>query len=504
MNSTIPGTHSLYVRVKDSEKKWSHHRKTSFTIYQCTQPDANFSFVPGCINTPVTFTDLSTNVVPTATYDWDFNNDGIVDDHTHGSVSHQYTVPGIYQCKLRIIHNTACRDSIIKTVVFPYVHLPNDTTIYTDQTMVLDGGAGYSYLWSTGATTQTITVNGATAGLGLYTYSVTVTNPGNCNATDAINITVTLPPRDLVVESASIVPNTIPANGDSADLICLIRNTGTISAVASVVNYYLSADNILSIDDQLLGFGIVNALAAGSAETVASRQYIPPGINGQMWYILFIADGSELVVESNEENNQAAVSFFYGEVFIPANVTITNQTIVSGQFRCFNALQVITVAGAGSTFQVMSGGSAIFIAGQKISFLPGVRVFTGGYLYGYITTTNDYCYPSYTVNPLVSANPGNVKITPDGITSPDGKPADKFCWLYPNPTNGDFNLVLSAENSEWPVKVQLYDAVGAFVKEVILDHGGTHRLSLTEQAPGIYFLHIRHGSMVEMEKVIRY
>ena len=503
LGATPLGSHYAYIRVKDAGKKWSNYARAGFTVFACTQPVANFSFVPGCITTPVAFTDLSTNVNPAATYAWDFNNDGIVDDVTHGSVSHLYTIPGVYQCKLKITHNVACVDSVIKTVTFPFVHLQNDTTIYTDQSIVLDGGPGYTYLWSTGATTQTITVNGATVGIGLHNYSVVVTNNLACTATDNINITVTLPPRDLVIISASMYHDTIPIAGDSADMHCVIKNIGTISAVASVVQYYLSADNIKSPDDTYLGFGIVNALPPGASEAVTTRQFVPGGPLGQIWYIIFVADGAGVVVENNEGNNIKPIPFYYGQPSVPENLSVGDQIITFGHTRCYNALQTITVAGI-SVFQVQSGGSATFIAGLKIRFLPGVRVFPGGYLHGYITTTGQYCIPGTVINPLTASDSSTVKGDFTGIENDLEPPGSRFCYIYPNPTSGEFNLVLSSNNREWPVNVRIYNAYGALVKETILDKGRTHLFSLAEQKPGIYFLHIRHGDNTEMEKVIRY
>ncbi|MCX6303704.1 MAG: hypothetical protein NT040_01930, partial [Bacteroidetes bacterium] len=75
----------------------------------------------------------------------------------------------------------------------------------------------------------------------------------------------------------------------------------------------------------------------------------------------------------------------------PANISVSNITIVNGQDQCYNASGTIIVAGGANTFLVQNGGQATFIAGQMISFLPGTKVETGGYLLGTITTTGQYC-----------------------------------------------------------------------------------------------------------------
>jgi len=96
----------------------------------------------------------------------------------------------------------------------PVVSLGSDITIQCDQLQTLDAGnPGKTYLWSTGATTQTITPG--TTGI----YSVVVTNPvSGCFSSDTIQVTITGKP------TASITSNIVSTcTGGSATLTA---NTG--------------------------------------------------------------------------------------------------------------------------------------------------------------------------------------------------------------------------------------------------------------------------------------
>ncbi|MDT8308056.1 MAG: T9SS type A sorting domain-containing protein [Bacteroidales bacterium] len=86
---------------------------------------------------------------------------------------------------------TANPATTVAVFPLPSVNLGVDTTIKTSQNITLDAGPGFTdYQWNTGASTQTIVVNGHTLGQGSYPFSVTVTNNHGCSASDTILITV--------------------------------------------------------------------------------------------------------------------------------------------------------------------------------------------------------------------------------------------------------------------------------------------------------------------------
>lgn len=84
-----------------------------------------------------------------------------------------------------IIQDSACPYNLRQVytyslkVIPPALNIGSDTTICLSQHITLDADSGaYNYLWSTGDTTQTIAINGALLGLGIYSYSVARTGYG--------------------------------------------------------------------------------------------------------------------------------------------------------------------------------------------------------------------------------------------------------------------------------------------------------------------------------------
>jgi PKD repeat protein len=148
--------------------------------------DFSFFTLGTCAPVMAQFSDLTqTCGTSIASWKWSFG-----DGNTSISQEpvHYYNATGTYTVKLTATTTdgeTMTRSKLVTiTATHPTVNLGNDTSICEDEFLTLDAGnAGASYYWSTGATTQTITVG--TSG----NYWVQVTDAG-CSANDTVKLTV--------------------------------------------------------------------------------------------------------------------------------------------------------------------------------------------------------------------------------------------------------------------------------------------------------------------------
>ena len=177
---------------------------------------------------------------------------------------------------------------------------------------------------------------------------------------------------------------------------------------------------------------------------------------------------------------------------VPTTLTVGNEIVHVGETKCYNALETITVAGSGTTFVVEPGGDATFIAGQKILFLPGTTVQSGGHMWAYITTTGVYCG---------ILAPSIVSVATEEFTPPY---SDKsFFKVYPNPTSGKFTMELTGVDEESEVFVEIYTMRGESMHKVKLIGETSHEFTLEGNPPGIYILRILNKDMAGTAKIIK-
>ncbi|GDX52120.1 hypothetical protein LBMAG27_11670 [Bacteroidota bacterium] len=148
-------------------------------------PIASFTSAPAsvCVGQGLTLIDKS-SYYPVQ-WDWSF---GDTSANGSGSVTHHaYAMPGTYSISLIVTDSLCGNDTIggfIDVLSYPIANIGNDTSVCKGSVVKLDAGvSGVDYVWSTGATTQSITVSPNKPS----EYNVTLNNHG-CTFNDAIEI----------------------------------------------------------------------------------------------------------------------------------------------------------------------------------------------------------------------------------------------------------------------------------------------------------------------------
>jgi len=153
---------------------------------------STFTALPtsGCSPFTVTFDNTSTNGT---IYSWSFGDSTF---STATNPMHTYSVPGSYIVKL--IANASCSihaDTSTMTITVnpsPTPVISGDSLFCNGASSLLNAGTFASYNWSTGSTTETITVTNPN------TYTVTVTNASGCTGTASRLITVNANPTPTI------------------------------------------------------------------------------------------------------------------------------------------------------------------------------------------------------------------------------------------------------------------------------------------------------------------
>ena len=316
----------------------------------------------------------------------------------------------------------------------------NVTGCYADQTgavttTVTGGIPPYTYLWNNGATTANIT--GLTGGY----YAVTVTDNVGTHAYN--NWTVTQPA--VMILSATTTSATCLTSADGSINMTVVGGTPPFT--------YLWSDG--STTEDLTG------VVAGTYNVTVTDSHHCTKTNS--WTVDHV---SEICPTTS--------------VFGYVSSTI-----------CYNATQVITVAGAPFTFTVGPAGNASFIAGQKISYLPGTKVLLGGKMTGKIAPNGPWCSQS------------KMTEVPAGSIEPTLATETASFTLYPNPTNGNFTLVQKGDLTYGNVKVEVFSMSGAKVLTESMIGQKKHEFRFADMPNGLYFVKVVADDYVETIKLVK-
>ena len=444
------------------------------------KPVANFSFsTTNCIGNPVTFTDQS--FVPPggsayiASWVWDFGDGSpplMILFPGNPNVSHTYAGSATaHVVRLTVTTSTGCNAYIEKNVTSVPAPIANffvsgatcelQPVQFIDFSQTNGGGSIVGWYWNfgdplSGAANTSSAQNPVHVFSSPGTFMVTLGIVNNYGCTDTISKTVSVNQHPIANFKTDTVHQGTPAT--FTDL--------SFSVSGIIVSWTWDFG-----DGQMSSLSNPTHLYATQA-TYMTRLTVTD-INGCK------RDTLKPVIVLPPVNNP------------PATQTITNVIVGNGQTKCYNATQVITVAGNGTLFYLLPGGNATFIAGQKISFLPGTTVQEGCSMWGYIAPAGPYClYPSM---PATLA-------TGDAET---GSIAQSFFKINPNPTTGNFILDFTGVVQTDKANAEIYGMWGEKVVTAVITGEREHQFSLSGRPAGVYVIRVISGNRSETAKIIK-
>ena len=183
-------------------------------------------------------------------------------------------------------------------------------------------------------------------------------------------------------------------------------------------------------------------------------------------------------------------------VLPPVYRHIESITIADGENLCFDAYNEITVANA----IVEAGGSAVFIAGQRIVFLPGTLVQHNAYMHAYITEDESFCLSPKSI---VASEETIFIHDKAGGAIDDG---NMLFRVWPNPFMGKISVKLLDMNKHGssPIQIEVYNMMGRRVYGEMFAGVQQHKIDLSFLPTGLYFIRVSTDDQLHTERLIRY
>jgi gliding motility-associated-like protein len=344
-------------------------------------PIANFSAaVPGsCLNSSVTFNDLSTTDGVNAITEWTWNyGDGISETLTAGPFVHSYATGGSYSVSLTVKDASGCSSSITKanhliisTPVAAFkttdtLSCPGSNVVFTNQST----GPNLTYRWDFGDG-QTITAAAPShvyTATGSYTVKLRITDKYGCSNEIIKNnyVRIVLPVADFTVSDST---------GSCPPLIVQFTNTsinqatyrwdfgdGTFSNAVSPSHFYNESGVFIAK---------LTITSAGGCTSVKTKTIRVKGPKGSFTYNN--RKGCAPLTVSFKGTTQNAASFVWD--FNDGTTITTNDSIITHTYTIPGIYlpKMILKDAAGCTVPVV-GKDTIFVIGVDAAFTPSAAV----------------------------------------------------------------------------------------------------------------------------------
>lgn len=230
----------------------------------------------------------------------------------------------------------------------------------------------------------------------------------------------------------SAIPNALVSTSP-VSLRYTVENDGSSDVFSTYLRYYLSTDTQLSGDDQFMrqassssyvtATGKVTRLSAGGNQNFTKTLYFPAGATEGNYYILAVVDYNNLISESNENNNVAAVAVEIlksGSDLTVTGLNAPSQWVegTSGAVS-FTVKNIGTTAAGASSLNISLFSGSAMVANLKNVSVAGLEKGTSKYFNETVTIPSSLTAPAnYTLkvtadynNAIAELNENNNTVT---------------------------------------------------------------------------------------------
>jgi len=407
-----------------------------------------------------------------------------LDDSTFANPTTTPTVTTTYIVIVTDTNGCLATDIMIVLVnPLPVVNLGNDTSICSGDTIILDAGnAGAGYLWSTGASTQTINISSA------GTYDVTVTDASGCIGRDTIIVGVS--------PESSTITGTIYYTGSpvTSGIVKLIKKytTGPVT-MADVDSTIINADGTYSFDSVAVGEYLVKAGGDTSLYPNAVPTYHDSTNHWQQALIIAVA-----CLDSLTAKDIYLIDFptMIGFGNIKGKVIRGGPGKVQGPGDPFDGIDVTLIKKPANT-----------VAGYDGTDTNGVFEFKNIEIGNYELYVDMPGFPmdtTYTVNVTGSDSlfldldfcVDSTSIDICKTTSINEKENFGFAKVYPNPFHNKAILRFNNKIDE-PVDIEIFDLYGRMIKYYPAIKANQLEIEGGNLNPGLYFIKLTSRRFID-------
>ena len=271
------------------------------------------------------------------------------------------TQSGIYTINAITVAGCSASATIAVSIVAPVINLPSNAAICPGNSRTLDAGnPGATYAWSTGATSQSISVNAANS------YTVTVTNAAGCSAVKTVVVNFNpAPVINLAANVGVCAGDSVILNAGNAGST-IIWSTGATTptiTVSSAGTYAVTITNVLGCSSTDASVVVINPLPVvnlGLDTTICENQ-VP-------WTI------SAGNFSAYRWSNNATTSSIDVSVTGTYGVTVTDANICTATDEVFVEVEICigtNSPGISGSINLFPNPTDGFVNLEMLAFVPG-------------------------------------------------------------------------------------------------------------------------------------